>query len=81
MSEKEDEKRKSELILSINTNEREWAYCSSNLNFSLFSVRFFREVKQGEVELFICCPIPKFFVNFESFHRIYILGILHLFIN
>ena len=64
------------MISSVNTNESEETYCFSNdFNFTLFSVHSLMQVKEGELELFVCCSIPKSFVDFESFHGVSIIRV------
>ena len=46
----------------------------NKLNFALFSVSAFVQIKRSQVKLVMQCSIPKSLVQFTSFHGVCLLG-------
>ena len=48
---------------------------TNNLNFALFSVSYFVQVKQSAIALVLCCSIPISIGELESFYGIGVLSV------
>lgn len=62
-------------VIVQNEEIHEHSSCSNTWTFAIFNTSCFTQVGQGQVTLVIPCAISKSFVQFESFHGIYLFGV------